>query len=44
LQIIKKINIKYLGTIDHPLAKMIIENTKNGLEVIVEIIPKFFSA
>ena len=44
LPIVEKINIKYLGTLEHPLAKMIIENTKNGTEVVIEIIPKFFSA
>jgi general stress protein 26 len=44
LPIVEKINIKYLGTIEHPLAKMIIENTRNGTEVVIEITPKFFSA
>ena len=44
LPIVEKINIKYLGTIEHPLARMIIENTKNGIEVVIEITPKFFSA
>jgi general stress protein 26 len=44
LPIVEKINIKYLGTLEHPLAKMIIENTRNGTEVVIEIIPKFFSA
>ena len=44
LPIVEKINIKYLGTIEHPLAKMIQENTKNGTEVVIEITPKFFSA
>jgi general stress protein 26 len=44
LPIVEKINIKYLGTIEHPLAKMIQENTKNRTEVVIEITPKFFSA
>jgi nitroimidazol reductase NimA-like FMN-containing flavoprotein (pyridoxamine 5'-phosphate oxidase superfamily) len=44
LPIVEKINIKYLGTLEHPVAKMIIENTKNGNEVVIEITPKFFSA
>jgi len=44
LPIVEKINTKYLGTIEHPLAKMIIENTRNGTEVVIEITPKFFSA
>lgn len=44
MPIIEKINLKYLGTLDHPLAKMLVENTKNGTEVVIEITPKFFSA
>jgi nitroimidazol reductase NimA-like FMN-containing flavoprotein (pyridoxamine 5'-phosphate oxidase superfamily) len=44
LPIIEKINIKYLGMLKHPLAKMLMENTRNGIEVVIEITPKFFSA
>jgi general stress protein 26 len=44
LPIVEKINTKYLGTIEHPLAKMIMENTKNGIQVVIELTPKFFSA
>lgn len=44
ISIVRKINTKYLGTLEHPLAKMIIENTTKGIEVVIEIIPKFFSA
>ena len=44
LSIMEKINIKYLGTLEHPLSKMLIENTRNGSEVVIEITPKFFSA
>jgi general stress protein 26 len=44
LPIIKKINLKYLGTLEHPLAKRLKENTRNGIEVVIEITPKFFSA
>jgi hypothetical protein len=40
----EKINMKYLGTLEHPLSKMLIENTRNGSEVVIEITPKFFSA
>jgi hypothetical protein len=36
--------MKYLGALEHPLAKMILENTKKGTEVVIEIAPKFFSA
>jgi hypothetical protein len=35
--------LKYLGTLDPPLAKMLIENTRNGIETVLEITPKFFS-
>jgi general stress protein 26 len=44
LSIIEKINLKYLGTVEHPLAKRLMENTRNGIEVVVEITPKFLSA
>ena len=44
LSIVEKINLKYLGTLEHPLAKRLMENTRNGIEVIIEITPKFFSA
>ncbi len=44
LNIIEKINLKYLGTLEHPLAKMLMDNTRNGTEVVIEIVPKFFSA
>jgi len=44
LSIVEKINLKYLGTLEHPLAKMLMENTRNGVEVIIEITPKYFSA
>lgn len=44
LSIVEKINLKYLGTLEHPLAKRLMENTKNGVEVVIEIEPKFFSA
>jgi general stress protein 26 len=41
---VEKLNMKYLGTLDHPLAKMLMENTRNGTEVVVEITPRYFSA
>jgi general stress protein 26 len=44
LSVVEKINLKYLGTLEHPLAKMLMENTRNGSEVVIEITPKFFSA
>lgn len=44
LPIVEKINLKYLGTNDHPLAQMLIDNAKKGDEVVIELRPKFFSA
>ncbi len=38
-----KISMKYLGTLDHPVAKMITDGAKKGEVVLVEISPKFFS-
>ncbi|MDQ3969848.1 MAG: pyridoxamine 5'-phosphate oxidase family protein [Thermoproteota archaeon] len=38
-----KISMKYLGTLDHPVAKMVTEGIKNEEIVLVEISPKFFS-
>ena len=39
----KKINMKYLGTLDHPIPRMILESAQKGNHVIIEIDPKFFS-
>jgi len=39
LSVVEKINIKYLGTTEHPLTKMIIENAKNGSQVVIEFTP-----
>ncbi len=44
LSLMEKINMKYLGTLEHPLAMMLMENARNGIEVGIEITPKFFSA
>ena len=38
-----RISMKYLGTLDHPIAKMITERSKKGEELVIEISPKFFS-
>jgi PPOX class probable F420-dependent enzyme len=38
-----RISLKYLGTLDHPIAKMISEDSKKGEVILVEISPKFFS-
>ena len=39
----EKIIMKYLGTLDHPVPKMILDSAKNGNHVVLEISPKFFS-
>jgi len=39
----EKINMKYLGTLDHPIPKMILDSAKKGNHVVVEIDPKFLS-
>jgi general stress protein 26 len=44
IAIIEKINLKYLDTLEHPLSKMLIENARNGTEVVIEITPQFLSA
>ena len=43
MSIVEKIHLKYLGTLDHPLAKMLIDNTRKGIKTVLEITPKFFS-
>ena len=43
MPIVEKINLKYLGTLDHPLAQMLIENARNGTSILLELTPKFFS-
>ena len=39
-----RISMKYLSTLDHPIAKTITDISKKGEVVIVEISPKFFSS
>ena len=38
-----RISMKYLGTLDHPIAKMITDSSKKGEVVVIEIRPRFFS-
>jgi general stress protein 26 len=38
-----RISMKYLDTLDHPVAKMITDHLKRGENVLIEISPKFFS-
>ncbi|MGA7368657.1 MAG: pyridoxamine 5'-phosphate oxidase family protein [Nitrososphaeraceae archaeon] len=39
----KKINMKDLGTLEHPIPRMILESAQKGNHVMIEIDPKFFS-
>jgi general stress protein 26 len=39
----EKLSMKYLGTLDHPIPRIILDSAKKGNHVIVEISPKFFS-
>ena len=39
----EKIYMKYLGTLDHPVPKMVLDSAKMGNHVVLEISPKFFS-
>lgn len=41
LRIVEKTSLKYLSTLEHPLAKRLMENTRNAMEVVIEITPKF---
>ena len=43
LPVAEKICMKYLGTLDHSLSKMLIDNVKNGTSVVLEIAPRFWS-
>jgi nitroimidazol reductase NimA-like FMN-containing flavoprotein (pyridoxamine 5'-phosphate oxidase superfamily) len=38
-----RISMKYLDTLDHPIARMITEHSKKGENVLIEISPKFLS-
>jgi hypothetical protein len=37
LSIMEKINVKYLATLEQPLAKMLMENTRNGIGIVIKI-------
>ena len=43
LPIAEKIMVKYLGSTDHPMAKILLQNVKNGNSVILEIKPTYYS-
>lgn len=40
---VEKIILKYLGSLDHPVAKIIMDRSKSEEGVVIEITPKFFS-
>ena len=42
-KIVKKIISKYLGDFENHLAKEIVEEIKNGTEIVIEISPKYLS-
>jgi general stress protein 26 len=39
----EKIYMKYLETLEHPIAKMTLDSAQKGNHVVIEIDPKFFS-
>lgn len=43
LLIVEKIMAKYLGSIDHPRAKQILDSVKSGESVMLEITPIYFT-
>ena len=43
LPIAEKIMMKYLGSVDHPMAKTLLEGVRNGNSVILEIKPQYYS-
>jgi len=42
--IAEKIMVKYLGNIDHPMAKALLDMQKKGQSVVLEISPKYYSS
>lgn len=42
MPMVEKINLKYLGTLEDPSAKTMIENLRNGIIIMIGINPKFF--
>jgi general stress protein 26 len=39
----ERISLKYLGTLEHPVAQSMTDRSKSGDGVVIEIYPKFFS-
>ena len=43
IPIAEKIMVKYLGNLEHPMAKTLLDFQKNGQSVVIEISPKYYS-
>ena len=43
IPISEKIMIRYLGSLEHPMAKALMSSVKNGDSVILEISPSYYS-
>ena len=44
LGIAEKIMIKYLGSLDNPMARVLLDNVRKGNSLLIEITPLYFSA
>jgi nitroimidazol reductase NimA-like FMN-containing flavoprotein (pyridoxamine 5'-phosphate oxidase superfamily) len=43
ISIVEKIMLKYLGSLDHQMARTLVELVRKGEEVVIEINPEYFS-
>ena len=43
IPIAEKIMVKYLGNLEHPMAKALLDLQKKGQSVVIEISPKYYS-
>ena len=43
IPIAEKIMVRYLGSLEHPMAKALMSSVKNGDSVILEISPSYYS-
>jgi hypothetical protein len=44
LSIVQKMVIKYLGDLDHPFSRQMIDQIKRGDSVVIELTPAYYSA
>jgi general stress protein 26 len=42
--IVEKMHIRYLGTLEHPISRELIDSVKKGDSIILEISPKYYSS